>query len=275
MTDEQKGGTPPQEGGDAAQQPTAGTPAGDGADAASGKEEVEKLKKELADKEALLLAQKEKVEKANEVLRAQSAQPISPPAGAGAGDPLAQQIAQYELIGRKVAADLQQFPNDTAVQIDALTVGNKLQELYAQRDQRQQQAAWEQRTREAESHFATLPPKVAAKARELFATGQYATGQAAAVAARGASLPDDFDPEAERQRLAKEREELEKDRQAREAGRVGTGSRPLFAGQKPQTNGSFRISRAQLREITAKPYNDPDRVAYNDAYARGAVEVID
>lgn len=277
MTDEPKGAPAEGEGSaaPASASPPAATDAASGANEESAEQRAARLERELSDQKALNASWKEKVEKANEVLRAQSAQPTTPPAGMGAGDPLEARIATLEGLAIGLRGDLAAYPNDNQVKASAVAVGLELERLYAARAERAQRSAWEQRLREAEAHFATLPARIATKARELFATGEYASAQAATVAARGAVLPDDFDVEAERQRLAKEREELAKDRAAREAGRIGTGSRPLFAGQKPQTNGTFRISRAQAREIAAKPYNDPDRVAYNEAYARGAVEFVD
>ena len=272
MADEPQGGTPEKEGGAAT---ASGTPPQDGADGGeTAEQKAARLERELADQKALNLSQKSKVEEANRLLQELKSQPPQPPAG-GSGDPLENEIRWLQ---NQIAATeqlLAQYPNNVEIANQVYLLRKNLQDAVQRKSVSDQNRAWQEAVQRAESEILALPVKHQAKTRELFATGQYLTVGAAFAAAKGSALPDDFDIESERKRLADKEAELEKDRQARAAGVIGTGSRPVFTLTKPDPGKTLKLTRAQLREIQGLPPNDERRIAYNAAYANGQVETID
>lgn len=275
MADEPQGGTPAGEGGNAAETPTAGTPPKDGADGGETAEQrAARLEKELADQKALNLSQKSKVEEANRLLQELKSQAPQTPAGAG-GDPLETEINWLRGQIAATEALFREYPNNVEIGNQIYLLRKNLQEASLRKQAADQQRAWQEQLRNAEPEILALPARHQAKTRELFATGHYLNVPAAYAAAKGSALPDDFDVESERQRLAAKEAELEKDRQARANGVLSTGSRPVFTLTKPEAGKTLKLTRAQLREIQGLPLNDERRIAYSAAYSSGQVEVID
>lgn len=266
-------GAPAGEGTSAA---AAGSPAESGnstpavTDAGQGEQEtaeqqIARLKKERDDAKALVDSWKPKVEEANEIRRAQN-QPQDTTGSGRRGDALDTEIAFLEGQLPQLQADVARYKDDPTTKMSAYSAATRLEELYKKRDERM----FENALKAAEPEIEKLPAKYQAKTRELLRTRQYTAVHAAFMAAKGADLPDDFDPEAERNRIAKEREELERDRRAREGGRLSLGGRPVIS--KADANGIVQVKRGDLPTMRL---SKEEQREYNRRLAEGKIDFVD
>ena len=221
----------------------------------------------------LRLSHQEKVEKANQVLAREAAQPITPPPGMA--DPLDQNIVAIEneiraaqaTLGNYTEEDVAKYPELRALRLSAINTAATLNGLYGQRQTRDRDRILTQ----SEPAFAAMPEKHRAKAREIFRQNRAATPQDALLLARAEGSPDDLD-----ERLAeaeKARQQAERDLAARKESVAPGSPRPVLGLQRPAANGVLTIKRSQLRKMDGLPPNHPDAIAYNTAYRAGHVKV--
>ena len=279
---EQPTGAPASGEGSSAATAASGTPPA-ATDAGNGQEsEVQRLQRErdeaiakLTNANALNASFKEKVEQANLVLKAH--QSATPSTTAPTGDLLDQTIAAYEQFLREAQAQLSQFSNEDyakypdaqALRLGAMNAATALNGLHAQRHQRDRATF----VRGLEPEIVATPKKWHDAVRKILLDGRAANVADALALAKGSDVPDDYN-----ETLEKERAKAAEAEKAAEAARtrIGPGSpRPVTVFEKPPVSGQkLRITREQRDRIAELPSGHPDRVAYNDAYSTGNVEII-
>lgn len=236
-------------------------------------QEAADAKKKYDDEHALRLSHQSTVEEANRRAAAQAQQP--PPGGYA--DPLDAQAAFMEaeieaakgVLANATKEDLDKYPDLRALRMAAINTAVSLRAVNEQRAARDR----ERLVQAAEPEIQKLPAALRDKARAIYAAGRAATVADAAMLAKGEGVPDDYNDQLDREKKA--REDAERDLKAR-GDSVGPGSpRPVVSFQRPADGQMKRVRRSEAARIAQLPYGHPDKLAYNAAYGRGQVEVVD